>query len=257
MIFENILVEIIGAVGVIKFNRPKALNALNAALIAEMNDALDRFEADPTIGAIILTGNEKAFAAGGDIRQMKDLSAAQARSEDFLSSWDHITTVGKPIIAAVAGFALGGGCEFALACDIIIAADTAKFSLPETTLGIIPGGGGTQRLVRAIGKAKAMDMILSARMIGADEAERWGLVSRVVAANKLMDEALALAAKIAELSQPVITIAKHVVNSADQTLLIEGLKFERQQFYGLFDLHDQNEGMAAFLEKRPAKFENR
>lgn len=257
MAYENIIVSEQGSVGIIQFNRPKALNALNAAMIGEMNAALDVFENNVGIGAIVLTGNEKAFAAGADIREMKDKTFAEVKAENFLHEWDHINAITKPIIAAVCGFALGGGCEYALACDIIIAGDTAKFSLPETGLGIIPGGGGTQRLVRAVGKAKAMDMILTGRMIDASEAERSGLVSRVVAADKVLDEAVALAAKIASLSHPVARAAKQAVTSAAELPLTAGLKRERDLIHSMFDLQDQKEGMAAFLEKRTPKFENR
>jgi enoyl-CoA hydratase len=257
MIYENIIVSEQGAVGIIQFNRPKALNALNAAMISELNVAFDAFENNVTIGAIILTGNDKSFAAGADVREMKDKTFAQAKAENFLHDWDHINTITKPVIAAVSGFALGGGCEFALMCDLIIAGDTAKFSLPETGLGIIPGAGGTQRLVRAVGKAKAMDMILTGRMIDASEAERSGLVSRVVANEKLMDEAMAVATKIANLSQPVSKAAKQLVNAAAELPLASGLKLERDHIHSLFDSHDQKEGMAAFLEKRSPKFENR
>ncbi len=257
MTYENIIVSEQGAVGIIQFNRPKALNALNAAMITELNTALDAFQMEVAIGAIILTGNEKAFAAGADVREMKDKTFAQVKDENFLHDWDHINTITKPIIAAVSGFALGGGCEYALACDLIIAADTAKFSLPETSLGIIPGAGGTQRLVRAVGKAKAMDMILTGRMIDAGEAERSGLVSRVVAAAQVMEEAILVATKIAALSRPVAKAAKYAVNSAAELPLSEGLKLERSAIHAMFDLYDQKEGMAAFLEKRTAKFENR
>jgi enoyl-CoA hydratase len=257
MIYEHIIVSTQGAVGLIQLNRPKALNALSAAMIVELNLALDGFERDAGIGAIILTGNEKAFAAGADIREMKDKTYADMKAENFLHNWDHIITITKPIIAAVAGFALGGGCEYALTCDMIIAADTAKFSLPETGLGIIPGLGGTQRLVRAVGKAKAMDMILTQRMIDAVEAERAGLVSRIVPADQLFDEALKIATKIAGLSHPIVKAAKQVVNAAAELPLSAGLKQERDMFHLMFDLADQKEGMAAFLEKRPAKFENR
>ena len=257
MAYENIIVSTQGAVGIIQFNRPKALNALNAAMITELNAALDAFENNASIGAIILTGNEKAFAAGADVREMKDKTFAQVKAENFLHDWDHINTITKPIIAAVSGFALGGGCEYALVCDLIIAGDTAKFSLPETGLGIIPGAGGTQRLVRAVGKAKAMDMILTGRMIDASEAERAGLVSRVVRADKVMGEALAVATKIASLSQPVAKAAKQAVTAAAELSLTAGMKLERDLIHSMFALHDQKEGMAAFLEKRAAKFENR
>ena len=257
MTFENITTETKGSVGIITFNRPKALNALNTALIIEMNTALDAFEADANIGAIIVTGSEKAFAAGADIREMKDKTFAEVTSQNFLKEWDHINTITKPLIAAVSGFALGGGCEVALACDIIIASDTAKFSLPEVTIGVIPGGGGTQRLVHAIGKSKAMEMILTGRMIDAVEAERTGIVARIVPVGKLQEEALALATKIAGLSQPVIRAAKQAVLTAFELPMSEGLKVERKLIHSMFDLHDQKEGMAAFLEKRPPRFENR
>lgn len=254
---ETITTEIRGKVGIITLNRPKALNALNAQLITEMNAALDRFDGDSNIGCIILTGSEKAFAAGADIREMKDKTFAEVTQEDFLWDWDHIATIRKPIIAAVAGYCLGGGFEFALASDFIIAAENAKFALPEVTLGIIPGGGGTQRLARTVGKAKAMEMILTGRMMDVTEAERLGIVARVVPVEKLMDEALASANKIASLSQPVMASAKRVVNAAFNTPLGEGLAFERKSIHALFNLHDQKEGMAAFLEKRPAVFKNR
>ena len=257
MTYENIIVNEQGAVGIIQFNRPKALNALNTAMIIEMNAALDAFENNVAIGAIILTGNEKAFAAGADIREMKDKTFAQVRAENFLHEWDHITTITKPIIAAVSGFALGGGCEFALMCDLIIASDISKFSLPETGLGIIPGAGATQRLVRAVGKAKAMDMILTGRMIDASEAERSGLISRMVPSDKIMQEALVIATKVAGLSHPVATAAKLAINAAAELALSAGLKLERDLVHSMFDLHDQKEGMAAFLEKRTPKFENR
>jgi len=246
-----------GKVGIITLNRPKAMNALNGQLITEMNAALDRFDADSNIGCIILTGSEKAFAAGADIREMKDKTFAEVTQEDFLWDWDHIGTIRKPIIAAVAGYCLGGGFEFALAADFIIAAENAKFALPEVTLGIIPGGGGTQRLARTVGKAKSMEMILTGRMMDVTEAERLGIVARVVPVEKLMDEALASANKIATLSQPVMASAKRVVNAAFNTPLGEGLAFERKSIHALFNLEDQKEGMAAFLEKRPAVFKNR
>jgi enoyl-CoA hydratase len=257
MNFEHLIVSTQNKVGIIQFNRPKALNALNAAMVREMNAALDQFENDPDIGAIIITGSEKAFAAGADIREMKDQTFADVKATNFLHEWDYINSITKPIIAAVSGFALGGGFELALACDFIIASDTAKFSLPETSLGIIPGVGGTQRLVRAVGKAKAMDMILTHCMIDADEAERSGFVARVVAGEKLMEEALAAAQKIAALSQPAVKAAKQAVKAAEELPLSSGLKLERELIHSLFDLADQKEGMAAFLEKRPPQFQNR
>lgn len=256
MTYETILVATQGPVGIITLNRPKALNALNGQLVDELNHALDAFDADSAIGAIILTGSEKAFAAGADIREMKDKTADQARSEDFLKSWNHISTIGKPIIAAVAGYALGGGFEFALACDIIIAADTARFALPEITLAILPGGGGTQRLARAVGKSRAMEMVLTGNMMDAAEAERLGVASRVVPYEQLMPEAMKLAEKIAGFSQPAVNAAKRAVNAAFEGSLASGLGQEREIFYARFDSPDQKEGMAAFLEKRPAKFTN-
>ncbi len=257
MTYETILTEKRGKVGVITLNRPKALNAINAQLIIELNVALDAFQADQGVAVIVLTGSDKAFAAGADIREMKDKTYAEVKSENFLWDWDHINDIRKPIIAAVAGYALGGGCEFALACDIIIAADTAKFALPEVTLGIIPGGGGTQRMARALGKAKAMELILTGRMMDAAEAERSGLVSRVVPAEKLMEEALAMAEKIANLSQPVISAAKEAVRAAFEQPMTEGLRHERALIHALFALEDQKEGMAAFVEKRKPVFKDR
>jgi enoyl-CoA hydratase len=257
MTHETIIVETKGAVGIIAFNRPKAMNALNTQVIREMNGALTAFDADGNIGCIILTGSEKAFAAGADILEMKDLTFERVTEESFLSDWDHINTVRKPIIAAVAGYCLGGGFEFALAADILLAADTARFALPEVTLGIIPGGGGTQRLARAIGKAKAMEMILTGRMMEAGEAERLGIAARVVPADRLREEALALAERIAGLSRPVIASAKRAIRAAYDMPLSEGLSFERKSIHALFALQDQKEGMAAFLEKRKPSFTNR
>jgi enoyl-CoA hydratase len=257
MAYETISTETRGRVGIVTLNRPKALNALNALLITEMNAALDGFQADDGIAVIVLTGSEKAFAAGADIREMKDKTFEQVKAESFLADWDHFATIRKPIIAAVAGFALGGGTEFAMASDFIIAADTAKFSLPEVTLGIIPGGGGTQRLTRAIGKAKAMEMILTGRMMDAAEAERCGIVARVVPADKLMEETLATAEKIAALSQPVIAAAKEAIRQAQEKPLTEGLRHERALFHAMFALEDQKEGMTAFVEKRKPVFKDR
>ena len=257
MTYETILVEVKARTGIITLNRPKALNALNTQLIAEMNQALDHFEADSNIAAIILTGTEKAFAAGADIREMKDKTFNEVKAEGFLSDWDHINTITKPLIAAVSGFALGGGCEFALACDTIIASNTAKFGLPETGLGIIPGGGGTQRLVRALGKAKAFDLMITGRMLSAEEAFQTGLVARVVPQANLMTEALGLAEKIASLSLPVVKAMKQAVKAADELPLSQGLKKERDLIHSLFALEDQKEGMAAFLEKRKPEFKNK
>jgi enoyl-CoA hydratase len=256
MTYENLLVEIHGAVGLIRLNRPQALNALNAALIAELGQALGQFDQDPKIGAIVITGSEKAFAAGADIKEMASKSYMEAYLGDFLASWDRVAQQRKPVIAAVAGFALGGGCELALMCDFIIAAETAKFGQPEIQLGVMPGAGGTQRLARYIGKAKAMDLILTARMMDAAEAERAGLVARVVPQDRLLDEALAAAKKIASFSQPIAMMAKEAVNRAFETTLAEGIRFERRLFHAMFATADQKEGMAAFVEKRKPQFRN-
>ena len=257
MAYETILVETKGRVGLITFNRPKALNALNSRLIDELNQALDAFEADDAIGAIVLTGNERAFAAGADIKEMQDKTFIEVYRTRFMGTWDRLSRCRKPLIAAVAGFALGGGCEVAMMCDLIVAAETARFGQPEITLGIIPGGGGTQRLARAVGKAKAMYMVLTGRMIDAEEAERAGLVARVVGADALLGEALSLAEKIAALSLPVVEMAKEAVNRAFETSLAEGVLFERMLFYACFATADRQEGMTAFVEKRPAAFEHR
>jgi len=258
MTYQNILVETRGAVGLITLNRPQALNALCDALIRELGTALDGFERDAAIGAIVLTGSEKAFAAGADIKEMAAQSFVDCYLSDFITNgWERITTCRKPIIAAVAGFALGGGCEVAMMCDTILAAESAKFGQPEITLGIIPGSGGTQRLTRAVGKAKAMEMVLSGRMMDAAEAERSGLVSRIVANDKLVEEALKLAEKIASLSRPAVLAAKEAVNRAFETSLAEGVRFERRLFHAMFATEDQKEGMAAFAEKRKPQFKNR
>ncbi|MGB7542489.1 MAG: enoyl-CoA hydratase [Burkholderiales bacterium] len=258
MSYENILVETRGRVGLIRLNRPKALNALNDALMNELGDALAKFDADDGIGAVVITGSDKAFAAGADIGAMKDWGHMDVYKSEYITrNWERMKSVRKPVIAAVAGYALGGGCELSMMCDIIIAADTAKFGQPEIRLGIIPGAGGTQRLPRAVGKAKAMDMILSARMMDAMEAERVGLVSRVVPAAKLLDEALAAAAQIAEFSLPSVMMAKECVNRAFEAPLAEGMLFERRLFHSLFGTEDQKEGMAAFVEKRKPGFKHR
>jgi enoyl-CoA hydratase len=257
MTYANVIVETHGGVGLIRLNRPQALNALSAALMADLDAALEAFEADPLIGAIVLTGSEKAFAAGADIKEMQDKTFAEAFLDDFISKWERLTRVRKPVVAAVAGFALGGGCEIAMMCDFILAADTAKFGQPEIKLGVIPGAGGTQRLTRAVGKAKAMEMILTGRMMDAEEAERSGLVSRVVPAASLIEEAVKVAGSIAALSRPAVFAAKEAVNRAYETTLAEGVKFERRIFHSLFATEDQKEGMRAFAEKRPAKFANR
>jgi enoyl-CoA hydratase len=257
MVYENILVETRDKVGLITLNRPEALNALNSELMAELSTALDMFDSDQTIGAVVLTGSEKAFAAGADIKEMQPKSYMDAYFGDFISIWDGITRCRTPVVAAVAGYALGGGCELAMACDILIAAENAKFGQPEIKIGTFPGFGGTQRLPRAIGKAKAMDLILTGRMMDVDEAERAGLVSRVVPLDSLLDEALSAAATIAGMSLPSVTMAKEAVNRAFQVGLEEGVRFERRLFYSTFSLDDQKEGMAAFVEKRAPKFTNR
>jgi enoyl-CoA hydratase len=258
MAYENILTETRGRVGLITLNRPKQLNALNDALMNELGEALAAFEKDDAIGAIVLTGSEKAFAAGADIGAMKDWSYMDVYKSEYITrNWERIRKLRKPVIAAVAGFALGGGCEVALACDIVIAADTAKFGQPEIKLGVIPGAGGTQRLPRAVGKAKAMDLILTGRMMDAAEAERAGLVSRVVPAAKLLDEALAAANLICEFSLPSVMIAKECVNRAYEMPLAEGILFERRLFHSLFATADQKEGMRAFVEKRKPAFKHR
>ena len=258
MTYENILVETRGRVGVITLNRPKALNALNDALMDELGLALKAFDADEAIGVVVLTGSEKAFAAGADIGMMASYTYMDVYKGDYITrNWETIRSIRKPIIAAVAGFALGGGCELAMMCDIIIAADTAKFGQPEIKLGVIPGAGGTQRLPRAVSKAKAMDLCLTARMMDAAEAERAGLVSRVVPADSLLHEALAAAAQIAEFSLPAVMMAKESVNRAYESTLAEGITFERRLFHSLFATEDQKEGMAAFLEKRKPVFKHR
>ncbi|MBT3333381.1 MAG: enoyl-CoA hydratase [Rhodospirillaceae bacterium] len=261
MAYENILVETKGAgggIGIITLDRPEALNALNAALITDLGQALDSYEADENIGCIILTGSNKAFAAGADISEMAPKSFMDAYRENFITDgWERVSQCRKPIIAAVAGFALGGGCEMAMMCDMIIAADNAKFGQPEINLGVIPGAGGTQRLTRFVGKSKAMEMILTGRMMSAEEAERAGLASRVVPVDDLLEEAIGVAEKICKLSQPMTMIAKECVNRAYETTLAEGVRFERRMFHSTFSTEDKAEGMAAFLEKRTAKFKHR
>jgi enoyl-CoA hydratase len=257
MTYANVIVETHGSVGLIRLNRPHALNALSAALMADLDAALEAFEADPAIGAIVLTGSEKAFAAGADIKEMQDKTFAEAFLDDFIAKWERLTRVRKPVVAAVAGFALGGGCEIAMMCDFILAADTAKFGQPEIKLGVIPGAGGTQRLTRAVGKAKAMEMILTGRMMDAEEAERSGLVSRVLPAASLIEEAVKVAGSIAALSRPAVFAAKEAVNRAYETTLAEGIRFERRIFHSLFATEDQKEGMRAFAEKRAAAFKHR
>jgi enoyl-CoA hydratase len=244
-------------VGLLTLNRPQALNALNSALVGELNRALDAFEADPAVGCIVITGSEKAFAAGADVKEMSRLSFPQTYLDDFFADWDRVAGRRKPIVAAVAGFALGGGCELAMMCDIIIAADTAQFGQPEIRLGAIPGAGGTQRLTRAVGKAKAMDLCLTGRSMDALEAERSGLVSRVVPAADLLAEALRTAETIAAMSLPIALMTKESVNRAYETTLAEGIRFERRLFHAVFATADQKEGMGAFIEKRPPAFEDR
>lgn len=253
-----VLAEALGRVGIITLNRPRQLNALNDALMDALGDALLAFDGDPAIGAIVITGSDKAFAAGADIAAMADWNYMDVYQDDFITrNWETIRRVRKPVIAAVAGFAMGGGCELALACDIVIAADSATFSLPEVKLAMLPGAGGTQRLPRAIGKAKAMDMCLSARTLDALEADRYGLVSRVVPADALRSEALNLAAKIAGYSLPALMAIKESVNRAYESSLAEGIGFERRQMHARFASADAHEGMAAFLEKRKPTFQHR
>lgn len=258
MSYETIIVETKGAVGLIRLNRPEALNALNAKLIGELGQALAAFEADAAIGAIVLTGNDKAFAAGADIKEMQAKEFVDAFLDDFITKgWEDLSRCRKPVVAAVAGFALGGGCEIAMMCDVVLAADNAKFGQPEIKIGVIPGSGGTQRLTRVVGKAKAMEMCLTGRMMDAAEAERAGLVSRIVPSAQLLDEALKVAGDIAALSRPAVLMAKEAVNRAYETTLAEGIKFERRLFHAAFATADQKEGMAAFVQKRKPQFKNR
>lgn len=258
MSYEMILVDRKQGVGVITLNRPDAMNALNSQLMDEISHVIADFESDDEIRAIVITGSEKAFAAGADIKEMQSKSYMDMYKGDFITAnWEAAANCRKPIIAAVAGYALGGGCELAMMCDFIVAADTAKFGQPEIKLGVIPGAGGTQRLTRFIGKSKAMDMVLTGRMMGAEEAERSGLVSRIVPADDLIDEALKVAGKIVDLSSPSVMIAKECVNAAYETFLSQGVRFERRVFHSLFATEDQKEGMAAFAEKRTAEFTNK
>jgi len=258
MAYQNIIVEKKGRVGVVTLNRPKALNALCDALVTDLGRALDDFEADLHIGAIVITGSEKAFAAGADIKEMKDRGFIDVYVGDFITrGWERVAQCRKPVIAAVAGYALGGGCEMAMMCDIVLAAENAKFGQPEITLGVLPGAGGTQRLTRLVGKAKAMEMCLSGRMMDAAEAERSGLVSRVVPTETLMDEAMKLAERIAGMSTPVAMMVKESVNRAYETTLAEGIRFERRLFHAAFATEDQKEGMSAFVEKRQPDFKDR
>lgn len=258
MNYQDIIVDRKGRVGLITFNRPKALNALCDSLVRELGAALDELEADQAVGAIVITGSEKAFAAGADIKEMKDREFVDVYRTDFITrGWERIAVCRKPVIAAVAGYALGGGCEMAMMCDIIIAADNAKFGQPEITIGVLPGAGGTQRLARTIGKAKTMELCLTGRMMDAEEAERSGLVARIVPAAQLLDETLKLADRIAGMSAPIAMMVKECVNRAYETTLSEGLRFERRLFHAAFATEDQKEGMAAFAEKRQPAFRNR
>ena len=258
MSYEFIMAEVRGRVALITLNRPKQLNALSPKLMQELGAAMYGFDADDGIGAILITGNDKAFAAGADIGAMKDFDFQHAFKSNYITrDWEHIRNVRKPVIAAVAGYALGGGCELAMMCDIVIAAESAKFGQPEINLGVLPGSGGTQRLPRAVGKAKAMDLCLTARMMDAAEAERAGLVSRVVPNEKLMEEAMAVAERIASCSLPVVMMIKESVNRAYESTLSEGVLFERRLFHAAFALDDQKEGMAAFVEKRKPRFKHR
>ena len=258
MAYENILVEKHDGVGVVTLSRPQALNALCAALITELGQALDDFEADDEIGCILLTGSEKAFAAGADIKEMQDKTFMEVYQQDFITDgWERLAETRKPVVAAVAGFALGGGCEIAMMCDMIIAADSAKFGQPEITIGTIPGSGGTQRLTRFVGKSKAMDLCLTGRMMDAEEAERAGLVARIVPADQLMEEAMKVAGKIASLSRPAVMMAKEAVNRAYETTLAEGVRFERRLFHSTFATEDRKEGMSAFVEKRKPDWKHR
>jgi enoyl-CoA hydratase len=255
--FETILLERTGRVGTVTLNRTQALNALNTAMLADVIAALDDLENDPGIGAIVLTGSERAFAAGADIKEMRPRTYIDVFASDFLAGWERLATVRKPTIAAVAGYALGGGCEVAMMCDLVIAADTARFGQPEITLGVIPGLGGSQRLTRAIGKAKAMDLLLTGRAMDAAEAERAGLVSRIVPADQLLGEAQSIAEAIASMSLPVAMLAKEAANRSFETTLGEGLRYERRAFHTTFGLGDQKEGMSAFIEKRAPTFTHR
>ena len=261
MSYQHVLVETQGQVGIVTLNRPEALNALSNDLLRDLVAALDSFENNDAIGAIVLTGHEKAFAAGADIKEMQDQTFIDMFLADFPlgrgGAWDHLSGSRKPVIAAVAGYALGGGCELAMACDFILAADTAKFGQPEISIGTMPGAGGTQRLTRLVGKSKAMEMCLTGRLIGAEEAERIGLVSRIVPAGELKTEAIKTAAKIAALSRPAVMMVKEAVNAAYETTLAEGLRLERRAFQSTFALEDRKEGMAAFAEKRKPIFRNK
>ena len=257
-VYDNILVERRGAVGIVTLNRPQALNALNAALIGELAAAVGELEGDEAIGAIVLTGSDKAFAAGADVKEMAGKTYPEIYLEDFITrGWERVAQCRKPVVAAVAGFALGGGCEIAMMCDIVVAADNARFGQPEITLGTIPGAGGTQRLARFIGKAKAMDLCLTGRMMDAAEAERAGLVSRIVPAADLVSEAIKIAEQVSAMSRPIAMMVKEAVNRAYETSLAEGVRFERRLFHSTFATEDRKEGMAAFIDKRKPAFRNR
>jgi enoyl-CoA hydratase len=257
MTYETILVEEKGRVGLITLNRPKALNAINRTLTQELLAAAEAFDARGDIGCIVITGSEKAFAAGADIKEMQSQSYVDMYGNDWFADWQRLTSIRTPVIAAVAGFALGGGCELAMTCDIVLAADTAKFGQPEIKLGVMPGMGGSQRLARLVGRSKAMEMCLTGRMMDAAEAERAGLVSRIVPVGALLEDALKTAETIASMSLPATMMVKEAINRADETSLSEGLRFERRLFHAMFALEDQKEGMAAFVEKRPAEFKHR
>lgn len=257
MSYKTICIEMHEKVGLVRLDRPQARNALNAELIAELDDALRRFDADIGVGCVVLTGSPDVFAAGADVKELRDKTVADNYLSDFLSQWDSVSRVRKPIIAAVAGYALGGGCELAMMCDFILAAESAKFGQPEIKLGVIPGSGATQRLARFIGKSKAMELVLTGRLMGAEEAERCGLVSRITKTEELVSDALRTAATIASMSRPAALAAKEAVDRAYETPLSEGVRFERRLFYSLFATHDQKEGMTAFIEKRPPRFEDR
>jgi enoyl-CoA hydratase len=257
MAYEAIKVETKGRVGVVTLNRPKALNALNRQIITELSAALDAWEHDPNIGCVLVTGSDKAFAAGADIKEMEPLTFPATYVDDFITAWDRVARFRKPMVAAVAGYALGGGCEVAMMCDIIIAADNAQFGQPEIKLGVMPGAGGTQRLTRIVGKAKAMDLVLTGRMMGAEEAERSGLVARIVPLAELSAEAMKLAETIAGMSLPSTMMAKECVNRAYETTLSEGVRFERRLFQSMFGTADQKEGMNAFVAKRAPDFKHR
>lgn len=257
MEYENILTRTEGRVGIVQFNRPRALNALNRQMMAEVMDALEAFDGDDGIGCLVVTGNERAFAAGADIKEMAEAMPVDMLNNPFIDYWDRLQRIGKPIIAAVSGHALGGGCEFVMACDIIVASESAKFGQPEINLGVIPGAGGTQRLTRAVGKALAMEMILNDRRLNADEAHRYGLVNKVVPVESYLDEAIRLAAEIAARAPVALRMAKEAINAAYEMPLQAALAHERRLFYLLFSTEDQKEGMEAFIDKRPAEWNGR